>query len=94
MWSDGRGCALRKSECAMIWNYRIVKYIDGSGWGLHEVFYNDNGEPSSMTAEPISFVAMPNDEPNMIRDDLRDALEDATNYPILDEPEKWPEDND
>ncbi len=34
----------------MTWNYRIVKYADGSGFGLHEVGYNLMGEPVSMTA--------------------------------------------
>ena len=27
----------------MTWNYRVVKYSDGSGYGLHEIYYDDDG---------------------------------------------------
>ena len=40
----------------MSWNYRIVEYRDGSGFGLHEVFYDDKGQPWSMTEQPASFA--------------------------------------
>ena len=40
----------------MSWNYRIVKYANGDGYGLHEVFYDAAGNPKSMTAEPAGFV--------------------------------------
>lgn len=69
------------------WNYRIVKYRDDSGYGLHEVFYDDEGQPWSMTAKPVSFAA---DEPEEIVADLLRARVDARNRPILDEPKKWP----
>lgn len=39
----------------MTWNYRIVKYHDGSGFGLHEVRCDDEGLPASMTERPAGF---------------------------------------
>lgn len=34
----------------MTWNYRIMK--DGYGWGLFEVYYDDDKVPSSSTVNP------------------------------------------
>jgi hypothetical protein len=39
----------------MPWNYRLVRYRDGSGYGLHEIFYDGDGQPTGMTEQPISF---------------------------------------
>lgn len=43
-----------------------------------------------MTAEPISFSADKDDTPEEIVCMLQQALEDAQDQPIFDEPEEWP----
>jgi hypothetical protein len=39
----------------MSWSYRVVEYTDGSGFGLHEVYYTAQGHPTQMTAKPCGF---------------------------------------
>ena len=70
------------------WNFRIVKYADGSGYGLHEVYYDKNGNAVSMTEEPASFVG---DTPAEIHSELKNALDDAIKRDIFEEPEEWRE---
>jgi hypothetical protein len=74
------------------WNYRIIRYSDGSGFGLHEVFY-ENGAPVSMTAEPIPFISDSEEGPQGVIESLRMALADAETRPVLDEGEimRWPD---
>lgn len=44
------------------WNHRIVKQMVELGpekfptYGLHEVFYDDDGKPGSWTKEPVAIV--------------------------------------
>ena len=40
----------------MHWNYRIVE-IEGQGWGLYEVFYDDDGNLDGVTVNPIDFFS-------------------------------------
>ena len=40
----------------MHWNYRIVE-TEGQGWGLYEVFYDDDGNPDGVTQDPIYFFS-------------------------------------
>ena len=70
----------------MSWNYRIVKYADGSGCGLHEVHYDADGVEISMTEQPTSFVA---DTPEELRGVLLTARMDSNRRPVFDEPEDW-----
>lgn len=74
----------------MSWNYRIVQYKDGSGYGLHEVYYDDEGQPWSMTKNPASFVCNPDEGPAGITGALMMARTDARKRPVLVEPKKWP----
>jgi hypothetical protein len=74
----------------MVWNYRIVKYRDGGGYGLHEVYYDAAGLPWTMTAEPTSFVCDVDEGPEGVKEALLMARVDAIKRPVLDEPEKWP----
>lgn len=68
------------------WNYRIVRHHQPSEWlGLHEVFYDDAGLPSSMTADPIDFVCDGEEGPEGIVRALEMALADAKGRPVLDE---------
>lgn len=72
------------------WNYRIVRYLNGDGYGLHEVFYDAEGRPWSMTRNPISFTCDLSEGPEGIVNSLLNARVDAKKRPVLDEPKKWP----
>ena len=72
----------------MTWNYRIVKSKEG-WFGLHEVFYNKNGEAWGATVEPISFSSY--DKPSDIISSMSMALADILAKPVLEEPEQWAE---
>jgi len=72
----------------MTWKYQIVRYRDGSGYGLHEVYYDKNGEPWGMTEDPVRFGS----EENLLEivDALLMALRETERAPAFDEPETWP----
>ena len=70
----------------MTWNYRIVKYADGEGFGLHEVHYDSDGKPIRMTERPAVFVG---DSPEELRSSLMLAKFDATRRDVFDEPSEW-----
>lgn len=71
----------------MSWNYRIVEYHNGSGFGLHEVYYNEAGEPATMSERPTGFVG---ESPDEISDALAVAGDDMLRRPVLKEPAEWP----
>ena len=70
----------------MSWNYRIVEYADGDGFGLHEVHYNADGKEVSMTSRPAVFIG---DTPEELREALMMASADARKRPVFKEPENW-----
>lgn len=70
----------------MSWNYRIVKYSDGSGFGLHEVYYDSEGKEKAMTDKPAGFVG---DTPEEIKDVLAMAASDASKRPVFEQPVEW-----
>jgi hypothetical protein len=74
------------------WSYRIVRYVNGGGYGLHEVHYDDDGLPWSMTVNPASFVCDVDEGPEGIEGSLLLARAHAAELPVFDEPEegKWP----
>ena len=72
------------------WNYRIVRYRDNKGFGLHEVFYDDDGLPWTMTEDPVGFDCGVEEGPEGIRELLDAAMRDVGLHPVLDEPETWP----
>ena len=74
----------------MSWNYRVVRYHSGDGYGLHEVYYDNNGLEWGMTKEPAVFVCGPDEGVEGIRGSLMKAKLDAQKRPILDEPDIWP----
>lgn len=76
----------------MSWNYRIVRYPNNEGYGLHEVLYDKDGLPWSMTEEPASFVCGVDEGPNGVKQSLLMARVDAIKRPVFDQPEdgKWP----
>ena len=74
----------------MSWNYRIIKYADGSGYGLHEVYYDDRGKPMNMTEDPATFMCDEWEGPEGIIGSLMMARTDAHKRPMLDEAATWP----
>lgn len=71
------------------WNYRIVKYKSGDGYGLHEVYYDDSGAAWSMTSNPVSFGCDLEDGPEGVLASMRLALQSAESRDVFDEPKKW-----
>lgn len=44
----------------MTWNYRIVKQAKIEGeetYGIHEVYYNDDGSIQGITMEPVAIIS-------------------------------------
>jgi len=46
----------------MSWNYRIIRHPDASEvhgccYAIHEVFYDDKDNPTSMTENPVGVVS-------------------------------------
>jgi hypothetical protein len=74
------------------WSYRIVKYCNGAGYGLHEVYYDDEGEAWGMTEDPIGFACDEDESPLGVYNALVKAKTDAQFYGVFEEPEegKWP----
>ena len=70
----------------MPWNYRIVRYADGSGFGLHEVHYDCNQKEIRMSAKPAAFVG---DTAEEVRGALMMARMDAIRRPVFEEPDGW-----
>lgn len=68
------------------WNYRMVHYHDGSGYAVHEVYYDDNGLPTGMTVRPQTPVC---DSPQEVVKILELMLADATKRAIFREPPEW-----
>ncbi len=67
------------------WNYRMVHMRDGS-YSVHEVYYNDAGEATSMTRKPVSLYG---ESPQGIKGDLLIINTDIRRRPIFEEPEIW-----
>ena len=70
----------------MTWNYRVVKYSDGSGYGLHEIYYDDDGVEISMTKAPASFAG---ETPEKLQESITRAMADMLRRPIFNEPKSW-----
>jgi hypothetical protein len=67
----------------MVWNYRVIKYKNGN-FGLHEVYYNDDGVPKYRTADPMVMVDADEGVPAIIHE-LEMALGDVKNRTVLDD---------
>ena len=70
----------------MTWNYRIVRYADGSGYGLHEVYYDKHGNAESMTSEPATFFGDTQEE---LVGSVMVAKTDMRLRPVFEEPDDW-----
>ncbi len=76
----------------MTWNYRFIRhkpYEDGAYTiQLHEVYYNDKGEPRSCTLHPVNVYAIMGEtvgesEEESLKE-LRQMIVAAFDKPILD----------
>ena len=74
----------------MTWNYRIIKYLNKKGYGLHEVYYDNKKLPWGMTENPVGFACELSEKPKMILKMLKTACLDAEKAPVLQEPKTWP----
>lgn len=72
------------------WNYRLVRYQKGLGYGLHEVHYDGEGLPWAMTTDPIHFSCGDEEGPEGVIHRLTVALKDAMERDVFDEPTIWP----
>jgi hypothetical protein len=65
----------------MSWNYRVMrKTVDGeTSWGVHEVFYDDDGRVTGWTPEP---VAVAGDSLEEIQQQLARMAEAAERPPL------------
>lgn len=65
----------------MSWSYRI---LEKDGWlALHEVYYDDEGEPFLWTEDPITFVVEEEEGAKGVADALCLALADAESRSVL-----------
>lgn len=65
----------------MSWSYRIIKYADDDGYGLHEVYFDPNGEVTGWTENPITV----GDTTKGIVEQLLQMRICAKNHPVFDE---------
>ena len=63
----------------MSWNYRIMTLDKGVSWGIHEVYYDENGKPNGYTERALQPSGGSLEE---LRDDLLYMLK-AFEQPIL-----------
>lgn len=74
----------------MTWAYRIVRYLDDDlspAYGLHEVYYDADGQPWAMSESRATFDG---ETPAEVLADLGRAWNSATINAVFDEPEVWP----
>lgn len=73
------------------WNYRFIrhkKYSDGSyAIQLHEVYYDDDGQPTSCTLHPINVYSLVESEDDLEVEQLqtlKEMIVAAFDKPVLD----------
>jgi hypothetical protein len=84
----------------MSWNYRIVKFRhtdrhaklcgEEHFYGLHEVYYDEDGNPNGYTEHAVRFECGEDEGPEGIIKSLERALESAKALEVLDANRKWP----
>ncbi len=75
----------------MMWNFRLVKHVELKPkhvwYGVHEVFYNDDGKPWTMTKEPVQ---VDGESAKDVAAYLRSIQHDLKHLPVLDADKiKW-----
>jgi predicted RNase H-like HicB family nuclease len=64
----------------MPWNFRVVKKKGDLGYGIHEVFYKDNGDIEAVTQDPVEPLGETFEE---LKKDLQRML-DACKKEVID----------
>jgi hypothetical protein len=78
----------------MPWTYRLVHHqIEVNGlldehYSIHEVYYDESGNPTSMTEGPVTFIGDTKEE---VIEELIHATRDAQAYPVFVPPKEWKE---
>ena len=73
-----------------MWKYQIVKYKDGSGYGVHEVYYEKGAsQPWGMGDKAETFDVDDTEDAKALCVMLADALRDCLRSEVLEEPVKW-----
>lgn len=73
--------------------WRVVRYKDGSGYGLHQVNYDNEGLPYGMSAQPVVLQVPDILGPHRIMQIMREIIQSLGNEQmvvIFNEPEAWP----
>ena len=68
----------------MTWNFRLIRHSEGPAplwYAVHEVFYNDAGEPFTMTEDPVDITG---ESPAEVQKYLEMVQQDIRRLPILD----------
>jgi hypothetical protein len=65
------------------WNHRLIRHPDGY-LALHEVYYDEAGEPNKYTADPAVFVVDEEEGANALFEAMKRALDSALHTPVLD----------
>lgn len=77
-----------------MWNYRLVKHKDGDTYGLHEVYYNDDGDACGMTERPLFVVDGDHGDHDAYKDMMKIInmiYDDVRRLGVFREPEEWAE---
>lgn len=66
-------------------NYRLLRHGAGDGcwYGIHEVYYDDEGDPVLCSVDPIGIQTFDSTEP---REDIREVLDlilEALDKPVI-----------
>ena len=72
----------------MSWNYRVIRYANNEGFGLHEVYYDESGKVEGWTEDPvITCSANESFEREFIRE-LKAMMKDIESAgPVIEEDE-------
>jgi hypothetical protein len=79
----------------MAWNYRVMEFPGDEGHtllGIHEVYYNEAGEPRAYSKEPVPVVWEGSNTPDDMNggNDIINTMLEAINKPIL-KPSDFPD---
>lgn len=66
------------------WNHRVIRKTNGEEvwYGVHEVFFDEGGEPIMCTKEPLGLYHVDDDPIKKLIEDF-DRMREALDKPIL-----------
>ena len=78
----------------MTWSYRVVRHRSEMGddvvehYALHEITYGEDGKPTAMSENPVTFVGETGEE---VIEELLKASRDAQSMDAFVPPKEWRE---